>query len=130
MSKREQNMALIRKIAGAAFGVSFLMAIMLFTDYRIQFLGTYTIKMAFIISGGIGLLLNLLTFQSGKNHSIYNLLYWSGSIVLFIGMVFLLMRWPYGYYIIVVGLIVLGGSFILPSKFVEHKPEDSGLLDD
>ena len=130
MSKREKNMSMLKKIAGAFFGISFLMAILLFTDYRVNFLSLYQAKIIFMISGAIGLFLNLITFQSGKYHPIYNLLYWSGSIVLFVGMVFLLMRWPYGYYIIVAGLVILGTSFILPAKFIDTTPEDSGLLDD
>lgn len=130
MSKREKNMSMLKKIAGAFFGISFLMAILLFTDYRVNFLSLYQAKIIFMISGAIGLFLNLITFQSGKFHPIYNLLYWSGSIVLFVGMVFLLMRWPYGHYIIVAGLVILGTSFILPAKFIDTTPEDSGLLDD
>ena len=123
-------MANLRKIAGGFFGLSFLMAVLLFTDFSVTFLTFYQAKMIFMISGALGLFLNLITFQTGKFHPIYNLLYWSGSIVLFIGMVFLLMRWPYGYYIIVSGLVITGTSFILPTRFIENAPKDSGLLDD
>lgn len=130
MDKREQNMSLIRKIAGAAFGISFLMAIVLFTGYGREYVSIKVATLVFIGTGAIGLFLNLVTFQSGKHHPIYNFVYWGGSIILFVGMVFLLMRWPYGYYIIVTGLVALGTSFFLPSQLSDSKPKDSGLLDD
>jgi hypothetical protein len=130
MSKREENMGLIRKISGAAFGISFLMAIVLFTDLGRGLISLLTAKYIFIGSGAVGLMLNLLTFQSGKHNPIYNLVFWGGSVILFIGMTFLLMRWPYGFYIIIGGLIILGGSFFLPSSITDSQDKNSELLDD
>jgi len=129
MDKREQNMGLIKKFAGACFGISFLMAIVLFTDFGRGIIAFKTATYIFISSGAIGLFLNLLTFQTGKHHPVYNFVYWAGSLVLFTGLVFLLMRWPYGYYIIVSGLAIIGVSFFLPTQLSEKKPKDSGLLD-
>ena len=130
MNKRERNMSIIRSIAGAAFGISFLMAIFLFTDIGRGFISLLTAKYIFIGSGAVGFCLNLLAFQSGKHHPIYNFVYWSGSIVLFVGLVFILMRWPYAFYIVISGIVIVGISFLLPAQLSNAKPKDPELLDD
>lgn len=130
MGKREKNMSIIRSVAGAAFGVSFLMAIFLFTNFGRGFISILTAKYIFIGSGAVGFFLNLLAFQTGKHHPVYNFIYWSGSIILFVGLVFTLMRWPYAIYIVIGGAIVLGVSFLLPAQLSDVKPKNPGLLDD
>ncbi len=120
---------ILKRIAGVAFAIAFLMAIVLFTNTGRQYISLPTAKIVFMISGAIGLFLNLLSFQSGKHSKIFNFLYWSGSIVLFIGLVFQLMRYPYWFYIIIVGMVVIGISFVLPESLIERK-EESDLLDE
>jgi len=120
----------LKKIAGIAFGVAFLMAIVLFTGNGRSYISISTAKIIFIISGAIGLFLNLLSFRSGKNGSVFSFFYWAGSLIVFLGLVFLLMRWPYGYYILIGGMAVLGVSFILPEKIITSQKAESDLLDD
>ena len=124
----EKKAEWIKRIAGISFAVAFLMSLVLFANVGRQYISIYTAKMIFIAAGAIGLFLNLLTFQSGKNSAIFNFSYWVGSIVLFTGLVFLQFRLPYGFQIIVVGLILLGLSFILPTRLLEKK-DDSDILD-
>ena len=120
----------LKKIAGIAFGIAFLMAIVLFTGNGRSYISISTAKIIFIISGAVGLFMNLLSFRSGKNGSVFSFLYWAGSLVVFLGLIFLIMRWPYGYYIVIGGMSILGISFILPEKLVSPKKNDSELLDD
>ncbi len=120
----------LKKIAGIAFGIAFLMAIVLFTGNGRSYISISTAKIIFIISGAVGLFLNLLSFRSGKNGSVFSFLYWAGSLVVFLGLIFLIMRWPYGYYIVIGGMSILGISFILPEKLVSPKKNDNELLDD
>lgn len=131
MNRREQIMTAIRRFAAVCFAISFLMAIVVFTDFgrSLDLVQYPTAKFIFIAGGAIGLVLNLITFQSGKYHPIYNFLYWAGSIVLFVGLVFLLLKWSFANYIVIAGLIVLGSSFVIPAQFIEKTPEDSELLD-
>lgn len=124
----EKRSEQIRKIAGVAFAIAFLMALVLFANVGRQYISMYTAKIIFISAGAVGLFLNLLTFQNGKNSALFNFSYWIGSIVLFIGLIFLQFRLPYGFYIIIVGLVTLGLSFILPSKKAEKK-KDADILD-
>lgn len=123
-----KSLELIKKISGVAFAIAFLMALVLFANVGRQYISIYTAKMIFIAAGAIGLFLNLLTFKTGKNSPIFNFSYWIGSIVLFIGLIFLQFRFPYGYYIIIAGLVILGLSFFLPSS-PSKKQEDSDILD-
>ena len=120
---------ILKKIAGIAFAIAFLMAIILFTGYGRNYIPVYYAQNIFLIAGAIGLLFNLLTFQTGKNGVLFSFLYWSGSIVLFIGLTFLTLRLPYGFYIIVAGMVILGVSFILPEKLLKEE-KSSDLLDD
>jgi hypothetical protein len=120
---------MIKKFAGFCFGIAFLMAIVLFTGTGSQFISISLAKYIFMISGAIGLLLNLLSFKSGKHSPVFNFLYWSGSIILFVGLTFVLMRWPYGFYIIVTGMGVLGISFIIPESIIKED-KNTDLLDD
>ncbi len=119
-----------KKYAGVAFAIAFLMAIVLFTGTGRSYISMGTAKIIFMIAGALGLFLNLISFKSGQHSQGFNFFYWAGSIILFAGLTFLLMRWPYGYYIIVTGLVIVGVSFFIPERFISPKQEDSDLLDD
>tara|TARA_R110002072_G_scaffold20688_4_gene74865 strand:+ start:23169 stop:23552 length:384 start_codon:yes stop_codon:yes gene_type:complete len=120
---------ILKKIAGIGFAIAFLMAIVLFTGYGRNFISTATAKNIFLVSGAIGLLFNLFSFQSGQASILFNFLYWTGSIVLFGGLTFLTLRLPYGFYIIIAGMVLLGISFIVPEKLNEDKSSND-ILDD
>lgn len=120
---------ILKRIAAICFALSFLMAIILFTGYGTKFIPLGYAKAIFLISGAFGLLLNLFAFRIGKNSPGFNLMYWMGSIIIFIGLAFILMRWPYGYYIVILGMGVIGLSFFFkPNLDEDDQPND--LLDD
>ena len=128
MTTKQQQ--LLKRLAGLAFAISFLMAIVLFTRTGTQYISFITAKYVFIISGAIALFLNLINFQASKHNPIYSLTYWSGSIVLFVGLIFFLMRWPYGFYIIITGLAITGLSFLIPADAkIEKNESDRDILD-
>ena len=120
---------LLKKIAGISFAIAFLMAIVLFTGYGRNYVPIYYAKNIFLIAGAIGLLFNLLSFQTGKNGVLFSFLYWAGSVVLFIGLAFLTLRLPFAFYIIIAGMVLLGFSFIIPEKIMKNE-KSSDLLDD
>lgn len=119
---------IVKKIAGIAFAIAFIMALRLFGDIGREYISLYNAKLVFMGAGAIGLLLNLFSFQTGKHNPIYSFLYWGGSIILFIGLVFLQFQWPYGFYIIIAGLLILGVSFLIPIEENKAK-KNSDLLD-
>lgn len=120
---------ILKKLAGVAFGVAFLMAIVLFTNIGRQYIPLYVARYIFIGSGAIALLLNLVSFQSGKSSPLFNFLYWAGSIVVFIGLVFFIMHWPYGFYLLLIGMGVTGLSFLLPANAGQPVEENEDILD-
>jgi len=129
MNDRNKLNQYLTRAAGIAFGISFLMALVLFGDIGRSIISAPIAKAVFIACGGIGLVLNVITFQSGKFHPLYNLFYWLGSTVVFIGLVFLLMHWPYAKWILIAGMLGVGASFFLPKHLTEKPAEDSELLD-
>ncbi len=105
------------------------MAIVLFTGYGREFIPIYIAKILFLIFGAIAFILNLVSFKSGKHEKTFNLFYWIGSIVLFIGLSFKILHWPFSILILLIGGRILGISFLLPNKTKKVK-KDSELLDD
>ncbi len=121
---------ILKRIAGICFGVSFLMAIVLFTNIGIGIFPKSVAKIIFLIVGSIALLLNLLSFRFGKHDANFNFFYWLGSVIVFIGLIFLLMHWPFPYYVIIGGMAIVGFSFIYNPKIDGTNSDKSDLLDD
>jgi hypothetical protein len=120
---------IIKRIATVAFAIAFLMAIVLFTGYGRNYISISTARTVFLISGAIALGLNLFSFQASKHNPVFSFFYWTGAIVLFTGLVFQFMHWPYDKIIVFSGLGITGISFFLTPELVAPK-ENSDLLDD
>lgn len=120
---------LLKRFASVAFAVAFLMAIVLFTGYGRSYISIANARIIFMISGAVALVLNLFSFQQSKHNPIFSFFYWTGSIVLFTGLVFQLMNWPYNRIIVFTGLAITGISFFLTPELVEPKDQDSEILD-
>lgn len=121
-------MEIVKKIAGICFALAFAMALVLFAGIGRTYISLFTARWIFMIAGALGLMLNLISFQVGKHQPLFSFIYWSGSIVLFAGLIFMQFRLPYSQYILITGVLVLGLSFVLPSDFDQKKNEDD-LLD-
>lgn len=120
---------IFKRIAGVAFALSFLMAIVLFADVGRQYISLITAKYTFISAGAVALLFNLLSFESGKHNPVFSFVYWVGSLIVFTGLVFFIMRWPFGVYILTGGLVILGGSLLLSPNRKEMDKSSDDLLD-
>lgn len=120
---------LLKRIAAICFAIAFLMAIVLFAGYGRSLINVGAARIFFLIFGAAGLILNLLSFRFGKHDAGFNFVYWFGSIILFVGLVFMMMHWPYGFYILLAGLFTVGISFLIPSGLVDNKKENDEILD-
>ena len=120
---------MLKKISAVSFAIAFTMAIVIFTGYGRQFISSSSAKTIFLIAGAIGLFLNLFSFTKSENSLVFNFIYWTGSIVLFIGLVFMILRLPLHFYIIIAGMGILGFSFLVPEKTLPVK-KDENILDD
>lgn len=119
---------IIKRIAGICFAIAFLMAIVLFTNIGREYIGYFTARLIFIIAGAIGLVLNLVSFNNSNHPPLFSIFYWVGSIVFFTGLIFIIFHWPYSQIILLMGAILVGGSFFLPQ--IQGKDEKEELLDD
>ena len=129
MDNRKQMLEIFKRIAGVAFALSFLMAIVLFADVGRQYISLITAKYTFISAGAVALLFNLLSFESGKHNPVFSFVYWVGSLIVFTGLVFFIMRWPFGVYILTGGPVILGGSLLLSPNRKEMDKSSDNLLD-
>ena len=120
---------ILKKIAGIAFIISFLMAIVIFTGYGSQFISFRNAKSVFLITGAAGLLLNLFSFPKGKGSLTYNFIYWIGSVFIFIGLTFKILHYPYSTPIIIFGMAVFTVSFFIPADKAERQ-KSSEIIDD
>ena len=128
MDNRLKLLKIFKKISAIAFGVSFLMALVLFAKIGTQYISPIKAKYIFIGAGAVAFFFNLLSFESSKHNPIFSFIFWLGSIVVFVGLVFLIFRWPYSMIILIGGLVILGTSFFVnPTK--GNAKKDSDLLD-
>ena len=121
---------ILKRIARICFGISFLMAIVLFTNIGHELIPKSVAKIVFLIVGSFALLLNLLSFRFGKHDVNFNFFYWLGSLITFVGLTFMIMHWPYAFYIAIGGMTVVGVSFIYNPKIDGSNSDKSDLLDD
>jgi hypothetical protein len=130
MDNQERFMKTLKTIGGIAFVAALILALNLFARVGREYIPLQTARYLFIGFGGLGLLLNLITFQTGRYHPIYNLTYWLGSIITFVGLISLFMHWPYARYTLIFGMMTIGVSFFLPKKWIDPKESNPDLLDD
>ncbi len=120
---------IVKYLSAICFVIAFLMALVLFGRIGHSLVSTHTAKNIFIVSGAIGIFLNLLAYKTEKTKRSYNFWFWLGNLIILKGLIFKLMHWPYSSIIIVVGLAITGISFFYSPKIeTSHKQED--LLDD
>jgi hypothetical protein len=121
----------LKQISSIAFGIAFLMAIVLFGHVGTEYISMQTARIVFFIAGGTALFFNLLDFNRNKDDSEgFNFLFWTGSIILFVGLIFKLMHWPFSTYILIFGLLISGVSFFMKGKlFSDKEDNEKDLID-
>ena len=118
---------ILKRIASFFFALAFLMAIVLFTGTGSQYIGASTAKIIFLGAGGIGLVLNLISFRFGRHSEGFNLFFWIGSIVIFVGLTSMMLSFPYSMVLLIIGMTIVGFSFIYNPSLKEE--DDDELLD-
>lgn len=126
-------MTLLKRIAAVAFIIAFTMAVVIFTGYGRNLIDIRTARIVFIVSGAVALAFNLFSFQGGKRTPLFNFIYWTGSIVTFVGLVGMQFKVQHSKYIMIGGMVILGLSLVLPAKWItkmtsSERPND--VLDD
>lgn len=118
----------IKTISTICYLLGMLCAILLYTNHT--FGAPSAVRIGFYVFGGAGLILSLLQFRflPEDKWEDFNLLFWIGSLVLFIGFVTQTMRLYYSTYILIAGLAITGLSFFV-NPFKRDKDDEDELLD-
>jgi hypothetical protein len=114
------------KKASISFNIiAFVLAAMLIVNRTYGF--QKEIKIGFYIFGAIALILSFINAKNDQEQT-FNPLFWIGTLVIFIGLVFKTANLPYSYYIIIGGGLITGISYLF-NPMSTKKEENSDLLD-
>jgi hypothetical protein len=119
----------LKRIGGLAFALAFIMALVLFAGIGVKYIPISIARIIFLMAGAIGLLFNFLSFKYGKHDPNFNFIYWLGSLILFTGLVFMILHWPYGNYILIAGMLTVGLSFFVQPDWFNSKINNEDILD-
>lgn len=119
----------IKHISAICFIVAFIMALVFFAGVGRTLISSLNAKYIFIVSGAVGMMLNLIVYRTGKDKAAFNFWFWLGSIVVLIGLLFKLSHWPFSFVFIIVGAVLLGVSFYY-SPMIDSEEKNDDLLDD
>jgi len=119
----------LKVIAGVSYSISFLIAAAFFAGYNFG-IPLFQLAKIFLMLGGLGFVLNLLSYKNDKmGNPTANLLFWSGALITFIGLVFKLLFWPYGIPLLISGALLMGFSVFNYSRKKENNDSDNEILD-
>lgn len=118
----------LKTISNICYLLGMICAILLYTHNTFGI--PSGIRIGFYVFGGTGLVLSLLQFRflPEDKWEDFNLLFWIGSLVLFIGFVSQTLHFRYTTYILIAGLAITGFSFFV-NPFRKDKDEENDLLD-
>ena len=116
-----------KNIAAISFTISFGMMILMYV--HLPFVPYFIAKKIFLFCGIIALFFNLLSFKEEKNQEDFNLLFWIGTIILFLGLYFKIAHWPFSMKIIFIGIAVTGFSFFYSPNLKNSESESTDILD-
>lgn len=122
------------KISSLAFFISLLSLTLIVMGYNPFFISYSTLFYVGVVSFGlIGFILSILSNffdvdRSKKKNKIQTFIFYIGMILVFMGIVFHLMHWPYTTILLGVGLIVSLLSFFIHGDFNQHE-KDEDILD-
>lgn len=128
MEDKNNLLKIFKQVAGTAFVLSFLFAIVVFTNIGMDYIPKRTAKLLFVGLGGIAILFNLLSFERGKHNPTYSFVYWTGVLVTFFGLVAKMFLIKYNSVIMIAGMVILASSFAISAQRKDAKTEDD-LLD-
>jgi len=110
------------------FAIAFLCAVFMLTErtygYRTE------IQTVFFISGAAALIISLISSRQEANKEDFNILFWLGNLIVFIGLLFKTYYLPYGLYVIFLGIGITAISyFVNPFSHAKDREQDDELLD-
>lgn len=118
----------LKSVSTILFFAGFLCAILLITHKTFGF--DAVLKIGFYVGGGLGLILNLYLARPGQPEAKdFNLLFWIGTVLIYLGLLFRLLYLPFDTYIIIGGVGVTGVSYFYNPFAQDSEADNEELLD-
>lgn len=118
------NEKLLRAVATGCYLLGMVCALLIFSYKTYGY--AFEIRILFYVSGALGLLFNLLQFRTKKQDN--NLLFWFGSLAVYIGFISRILKSEYANYLIILGLLLTAASYFY-DPFKKSTNEEDELLD-
>lgn len=116
-----------KRFSNILFGVAFICAALMITEKTYGYRSL--IHIIFYVSGASALLLSLLSSRQEAYKDDFNLLFWLGSLIVFIALLFKTYHLPYWLYVMIAGMGISGLSFFINPFSNKDSDQDDELLD-
>lgn len=117
-----------KRYSNLLFGVAFLCAACMITEKTFGYRST--IHIVFYISGALALLMSLLSSRQEAYRNEFNLLFWLGSLIVFVALLLKTYYIPYWIYVMMMGMGISGLSFFInPFSNKRDQEQEDELLD-
>ncbi|HLP56487.1 MAG TPA: hypothetical protein VK151_15730 [Fluviicola sp.] len=116
----------VKQLSNILFAFSFVCALLMLLDKTYGYRSI--IQIAFLVSGAIALILGLVTARMEAYKGDFNVLFWVGSLIMFVGFLMKMYYFPYSYVFLVGGMVISAvANFYNP--FQSGKDREDELLD-
>ncbi|MBI3239146.1 MAG: hypothetical protein HYZ43_09950 [Flavobacteriia bacterium] len=116
----------VKQLSNLLFAFSFICALLMLIDKTFGY--RMAIQTAFLVSGGIALILGLVTSRMEAYKDDFNVLFWLGSLIMFIGFMMKMYYFPESTYVLIAGMAISAiANFYNP--FQSSKDREDELLD-
>lgn len=119
---------IFKRISSICFAIGFLLAIVVFTNYGSSIIPKYVAKMGIVLLGGIALLMNLLSFRYDSTTE-NNIIFWIGSVVIYVGLILKMNYFPYNQVLIIAGVVIIAVSWFFNPFAAKDTSQEDELLD-
>lgn len=117
----------VKQLSNLLFGIAFLCAIPMLMN---QTYGYRTlIHSIFYAAGGIGLILSLVASRMESYKEDFNVIFWVGSLAMFVGFIMRNYHMSYAEYVLIGGMVISALSFFINPFDSKTDDKDEELLD-
>jgi hypothetical protein len=116
----------VKQLSNLLFAIAFACAIPMLIGKTYGY--RTVIHMIFIISGAVALILSLVASRMDSYKDDFNVIFWIGSLAVFVGFLMKTYYLPNYHFVLIGGLVISAISFFF-NPFESKKDEDDELLD-
>ena len=118
----------LKNISTICYLLGMICAVLMYTHNTFGYYSS--IRIGFYVFGGAGLILSLLQFSfiPEEKREEFNLIFWIGSLVIFLGFVAQTIHLKYSSHVLILGIAITGLSFFV-NPFKKDTDQDEELLD-